>query len=101
MLDAQTRISGVLDDNLQQHQEFDEPLQSLRHCIEDIIATPTRFNADELRRRIEVLAVPLQKHLEDEIPTLLETGNRLEGDVIDNCYKAMYNEAEGTTETFK
>jgi hemerythrin-like domain-containing protein len=101
MLEAQTGIPGLMAGNVQQHREFDASVRSLRQYVEHMKAGSIRLDPSELRRRIEILAGPLQIHLDEEIPSLLALGDTLEEDMINTCYKAMHDEAEGTTSPAK
>jgi len=101
MLEAQTKVPGLMSDNVHQHREFDRPLKSLKQHLGEVKSGTTRFSASELRHRIDVLATPLERHLFDEIPTLLATGEQLDEDLMKTCYKAMHDEAEGTTDPFR
>ena len=100
MVEAQTGIPGLMDTNVQQHRDFDAALGSLREYVEQLKMTAL-LDAGELRRRIEALAGPLEKHLKDEIPTLLAIGKILDNEKMETCYKAMHDEAEGTTDPYK
>jgi hemerythrin-like domain-containing protein len=101
MLEAQTRIPGLMAENIQQHRAFDCALGRLRKYIERLKTGVAFLDALELKRLIRELAEPLERHLNDEIPTLLRIGNVLDDKTIEICYKAMHAEAEGTTDPYR
>jgi hemerythrin-like domain-containing protein len=101
MLEAQSKSPGLMATNVGQHRAFDASLRALRQCLEDVRTATAPFNASELRARIDELAMPLERHLRDEIPSLLEVGQRVGEQTMRVCYKALHDEAEGTTDPFK
>jgi hemerythrin-like domain-containing protein len=103
MVEAQAGIPGLMSQNVEQHRAFDATLDSLRDYITQVQSGEALLDAGVLRSRIEALAVPLGQHLRDEIPSLLALGadGCLSEEAIRLCYKALHDEAEGTTDGFQ
>jgi hemerythrin-like domain-containing protein len=101
MLEAQAKSPGLMAHSVEQHRAFDVPLRSLRDYVEDVKAGVAPFDATALRARMDELAAPLERHLRDEIPQLLEIGERVGEETMRVCYKALHDEAEGTTDPFQ
>ncbi|KAK3349234.1 hypothetical protein B0T25DRAFT_237648 [Lasiosphaeria hispida] len=101
MLEAQSGTPGLMTHNVEQHRAFDVPLHALRRYVDEVKSGAARLDAAALRARIQDLAVPLEQHLHDEIPSLLELSGKLSEEAINTCYKALHDEAEGTTDPFR
>ncbi|KAK5658002.1 hypothetical protein OQA88_2556 [Cercophora sp. LCS_1] len=101
MLEAQAHKPGLMDDNVEQHRDFDVPLRSLRDYLDDVQSGKVMLDAKALQGRIDTLAGPLQRHLNEEIPTILEAGGDMDDEAMTACYKALHDEAEGTTDPFR
>lgn len=103
MVEAQAGMPGLMAKNVEQHRAFDDTLHALRDYVEQVQVGGVRLDAGALRAKIEDLAVPLGQHLRDEIPSLLALGadEKVSEEVLKTCYKALHDEAEGTTDPFQ
>lgn len=101
MLEAQAGVPGLMGNNVEQHRAFDLPLGALRNYLDSARRGRTALDAASLRDRIDALAPALECHLHDEIPSILAAGTRMSDEAMSACYKALHDEAEGTTDIFK
>ncbi|KAK0649911.1 hypothetical protein B0T16DRAFT_457274 [Cercophora newfieldiana] len=101
MLEAQAGIPGMMANDVKQHRAFEEPLAELRDYLRKVHDGTDTLDAAVLRTCIDILAPELERHLRDEIPSILAAGVHLSDDAMAACYKALHDEAEGTTDPFK
>ncbi|KAK3312069.1 hypothetical protein B0H66DRAFT_393663 [Apodospora peruviana] len=101
MLEAQAQVPGLMAENVDQHRAFDSQTLSLRQYIQDIQSGEERFDASLLRGHIDELSGPLEAHLKDEIPSLRRIGRQVGDGIMTVCYKALHDEAEGTTDPYQ
>ncbi|KAK0614642.1 hypothetical protein B0T14DRAFT_312022 [Immersiella caudata] len=101
MLEAQAGIPGLMGDNVEQHRAFQGPLRALRGYLKLVRLGAFPFDVFEFRDIIDELAPVLERHLHDEIPSILEAGTHMSDEAMSACYKALHDEAEGTADAFK
>jgi len=103
MVEAQAGVPGLMATNVEQHRAFDDTLHALRDYVKQVQVGGERLDAGALQAKMEDLAVPLGRHLRDEIPGLLALGvdERISEEAVRTCYKALHDEAEGTTDPFQ
>lgn len=105
MLEAQAKTPGMMKADVDQHRAFEFSLKELEGFVEEGIKNRGKgFGEEELeklREKIEALGGPLGQHLREEIGRLLEVGMVVGGETMEVCYKALHDEAEGTTDAFE
>ncbi|KAM7194027.1 hypothetical protein V8F20_008123 [Naviculisporaceae sp. PSN 640] len=115
MLEARGPYQGMMQPDVAQHKAFGNALQDLAEYVDQKLQDLTfscceasqgrfsqaMFDAQKLRKKIDALAGPLERHLHEEIPRLLEVGKLIGGDNMEICYKALHDEAERTTNPYE
>jgi len=101
MLEAQAHSPGSMETNIAEHRAFDAPLGTLKRYVDAVRTGAERLDAKMLRGLIDTLAGPLQRHLDAEIPSILEAGKGMGDEAMRACYKALHDEAEGTTDPYQ
>jgi hemerythrin-like domain-containing protein len=65
---------GIMDANVEQHEQFEPGLAALKKYAEE--TSPDQYDGYKLRAIIDEFGVVLQRHLTDEIQTLLSLKNQ-------------------------
>ncbi|OJD19833.1 hypothetical protein AJ78_00192 [Emergomyces pasteurianus Ep9510] len=65
-----TGVKDIMDQNIQEHKDFDDSLEKFREYIFETDAKA--YDGKKLQGIMDDLAPPLHKHLVGEIPTLLD-----------------------------
>ena len=98
-IEAACNIPGLMSENVKQHQELEAGLTALQRYARE---TPvSAYSSDHLRRLIDDMAGPLETHLHEEIPSILDLHNKIDSDSLQKIYGRMHNEAEHTSDKFK
>lgn len=69
-LDSLMEQPGSMDQNLQEHKDFEAGLEDFRQYVCN--TTPEKYDGDSLLRILNSFGKIVEKHLHNEIPTLLD-----------------------------
>jgi len=101
MLEAQGRAPGLMEGNVTQHRAFEGALGELKAYVDGVLTQGKRFDVTEFRGRMHALNPDLERHMREEIASILEAGRRMSDEAMRACYRALHDEAEGTTDPFE
>jgi hypothetical protein len=59
------------------------------------------YSSDMLRQLIDELVFPLETHLHEEIPTILDLHQKIDSKTMQKIYGQMHDEAERISDKFK
>jgi hemerythrin-like domain-containing protein len=85
-------IKGLMENNVEQHKAFEEAVWRFR--VYALTTTRWTYRADELRHLIDQLAEPLERHLHDEIPSILDLHSKVDSTALERIYSDMHHTAE-------
>ncbi|EEP81667.1 predicted protein [Uncinocarpus reesii 1704] len=71
-LEQITGVKGIMDQNIQEHKDFEGGLHKLSEYVFNTDASS--YDGETLKGILEILGPVLEKHLHAEIPTLLDLG---------------------------
>jgi hemerythrin-like domain-containing protein len=98
-IEAASGIVGLMSNNLEQHRQLEKGLDAFRKYADETAASA--YSSDVLRQLIDDLAAPLETHLHEEIPTILDLHQKIDSKTMQKIYGKMHNEAERISDKFK
>ena len=99
LLAKATGLPHLMDGNIEQHRHLDNALAAFRDYAER--TTPETYDAAKLLRMIDELAGPLEAHLHEEIPTILDLHRVIDSDALKKIYWVMHDEAAAVSNKLK
>jgi hemerythrin-like domain-containing protein len=98
-IEAASGIVGLMSNNLEQHRQLEKGLDAFRKYAVETAASA--YSSDVLRQLIDDLAAPLETHLHEEIPTILDLHQKIDSKTMQKIYGKMHDEAERISDKFK
>jgi sterol-4alpha-carboxylate 3-dehydrogenase (decarboxylating) len=98
-IEEATGVPGLMSDNVEQHRQLEAGLERLRKYAQE--TRKEDYDAEKLRAIIEDLAGPLETHLHEEIPTIINLHDKIDSKTIKEIYGHMHDAAERTSDGFK
>jgi hemerythrin-like domain-containing protein len=98
-IEAASGVVGLMNSNLEQHRQLEKGLDAFRKYADE--TTASAYSSDVLRQLIDDLAAPLETHLHEEIPTILDLHLKIDSKTMQKIYGKMHDEAERISDKFK
>jgi sterol-4alpha-carboxylate 3-dehydrogenase (decarboxylating) len=98
-IETASGIVGLMSKNLEQHRQLEKGLDAFRKYADETSASA--YSSDMLRHLIDELVVPLETHLHEEIPTILDLHQKIDSKTMQKIYGQMHDEAERISDKFK
>ncbi|KAL9114710.1 MAG: hypothetical protein Q9227_001388 [Pyrenula ochraceoflavens] len=92
-------VRGLMDGNIKQHEAFERQVIRLADYAKN--ATCESFQPREIRGLIEEMVDPLEHHLHDEIPSLLDLWDKIDSKSLLKAYRMMHDAAEKRSDPFR
>jgi hemerythrin-like domain-containing protein len=98
-IEAASGIPGLMSHNVEQHRQLEKGLDAFKKYADETPASA--YSADLLRQLIDDLAGPLETHLYEEIPTILDLHDKIDSETMFKIYRKMHLEAARTGDKYK
>ncbi len=98
-IEAACAVPGLMATNVKQHQQLETGLKTFQHYV---LETPVAaYTPEKLRSLIDDMVCPLETHLHEEIPSILDLHDKIDSDTLRSIYARMHGTAERSSDKFK
>ena len=98
-IEAACRTPELMSENVEQHKKLHIGLDAFQKYASETPASA--YSSRALQRLIGDMTGPLETHLHEEIPSILDLYDQIDSSSLREIYAMMHNEAERDSDKFK